>query len=124
MSSAKTDCVLTTWHVMPHGYGVSGHRLAHRVAYESVFGPIPDGLEIDHLCRNRACINVSHLEVVTHAENMRRAFERRTHCKHGHKYTDVDRNPTTGHHMCMTCLKIRDSKRKRKRINGKLVDVK
>lgn len=117
-------CIETDWHIMRNGYGIRGHRLAHRVAYETQVGPIPKGLEIDHLCRNRACVNVEHMEVVTHAENMRRAFQRRTHCKHGHEYTEADRNPTSGHHMCMTCQRIRDAKRKRRRINGRLVEVK
>lgn len=49
---------------------------AHRVAYELYVGPIPDGLEIDHLCRNRACVNPAHLEPVTRAENIRRAMLR------------------------------------------------
>lgn len=47
--------------------------LAHRYAYEQMVGPIPEGLEIDHLCRNRGCVRPDHLEPVTHSENMRRA---------------------------------------------------
>src|SRR3990167_5796765 len=46
-------------------------QLAHRNAYERLVGPIPKGLEPDHLCRNRSCVRVTHLELVTHAENMR-----------------------------------------------------
>lgn len=51
--------------------------MAHRVAYELWVGPIPEGMELDHRCKVRACINPAHLEPVTHAENMRRLGRRR-----------------------------------------------
>lgn len=65
------------------GYGqvtLPGHRtasLAHRVVYEWLVSPIPEGLEIDHLCCNRLCVRPDHLEPVTHRENLARGHERR-----------------------------------------------
>ena len=59
--------------------------LAHRWIYEQLVGPIPDGLELDHLCRVPLCVNPCHLEPVTHRENMRRA--RLSVCKRGHDLT-------------------------------------
>lgn len=54
-------------------HGVSYPRMAHRISYETFVGPIPEGLQIDHLCRNRSCINPDHLEPVTAKENIRRS---------------------------------------------------
>ena len=60
-----------------YGYGsfwlAPSMRLAHRVAWEMLVGPIPEGLTLDHLCRNRACVNPDHLEPVPHGENVRRS---------------------------------------------------
>lgn len=72
-----TDCWL--WQgVLTNGYGVTSRNgrgmRAHRAFYEDFIGPIPDGLEIDHLCRNRACVNPGHLEPVSRMENIRRGF--------------------------------------------------
>lgn len=75
-----------------NGYGylaVDGSdQLAHRLSFETFVGPIPDGLQIDHLCRNKACINPEHLEPVTQAENLRRWAETVTHCPRNHPYDD------------------------------------
>lgn len=66
---------------------------AHRVAYELVIGPIPDGLTLDHLCRVRRCVNPEHLEPVTGRENSLRGESvaavnaRKTHCIRGHEFT-------------------------------------
>lgn len=67
-----------------------GKVLAHRWAYETFVGPVPDGLELDHLCRTPACVNPAHLEPVTHAENVRRgaAAQPRPHCRQGHEWSD------------------------------------
>jgi hypothetical protein len=81
--------------------------LAHRVSYEMFVGPIPAGLELDHLCRNRGCVNPAHLEPVTHQENVERApnySSNRTHCPQGHPYAGknvwVDKR---GKRYCRTC---------------------
>ena len=53
------------------GYGRDGHKKAHRVAWERVHGPIPEGHHIHHVCRNRACVNVAHLELLPASEHLR-----------------------------------------------------
>jgi hypothetical protein len=81
---------------------------AHRVAYELFVGPIPAGLQIDHLCRVRNCVNPAHLEPVTPAENMARSVAARTTCKRGHEFTAENtysrRNAKGGiSRTCKTC---------------------
>jgi hypothetical protein len=76
MSGIGDNCLIWPGGCTSDGYGetfVNGRVVyVHRIAYEGAFGPIPDGFEIDHLCRNRACCNPAHLEAVTRAVNTRR----------------------------------------------------
>jgi hypothetical protein len=103
------------------GYGVVrwGGKIGrvHRLVYEAMVGPITAGLDLDHLCRNRACYNPAHLEPVTRGENIRRGLapaigqatskrraEQRTHCPHGHPYDDENTNLRPGRgRECRTC---------------------
>lgn len=77
-----TGCWLWNRKIRKDGYGIKStgkHTAirAHRWVYEDLVGPIPEGLELDHLCNNPPCVNPDHLEPVTHEENMRRQWERR-----------------------------------------------
>jgi hypothetical protein len=93
------------------GRGNSGY--AHRWSYEHFVGPIPDGYDIDHLCRNPTCVNPAHLEAVPHRENLRRgdtfaaANAAKTHCKHGHEFTEENTYITSsGSRSCRRCHAI------------------
>lgn len=80
---------------------------AHVFVYETLVGPVPDELELDHTCRVRACVRPSHLEPVTHAENMERA--RPAECKRGHLmvHSNVYVRPDNRKRMCLTCRQLR-----------------
>lgn len=85
---------------------------AHRLAYELFVGPIPDGYDIDHLCRETLCVNPSHLEAVTRHENQARGVRTftsihgpKTHCIHGHEFTPENTKIEAGRYRrCRTCL--------------------
>jgi len=85
-----SDCVMWQGQLDVDGYGRLRGAMAHRVEYENKVGPIPDGMELDHLCKERACVNTDHLEPVTRLENIRRSDapsqinRRKTHCNNGH----------------------------------------
>ena len=118
----------------PKGYGRMGVEVApkvmrmatvHRVSYQLYRGPIPDGLQIDHLCRVRHCVNPDHLEVVTPYENYLRGNRGatgpaprprprnvKTHCKHGHLYDEENTYWSKGTRICKRCHS--DNHRRRK----------
>ena len=89
------------------------NRLAHRVMYELVCGPIPQGLQLDHLCRNRPCFNPNHLEPVTCKENLLRGQTAaainasKTHCKRGHPFDADNTLLVPGGRACRECGRIR-----------------
>ena len=139
----NSGCWLWTKCGTHNGYGWikrnGKHQYAHRTSYELFVGPIPEGLQIDHLCRVRCCVNPRHLEPVTRSENIRRGelvmrakrrisfTDGRTHCPHGHPWIKENwmfRKPTAhymrGHVQCRlchnatssrACKKIRDRRR-------------
>lgn len=105
-----------------NGYGRLFYRgryhTAHRVSYQLYIGPIPEGLVIDHLCRNRGCVNPEHLEPVTFGENIRRSpihnMRSKTHCPEGHEYTKKNTFiRRSGSRECRTCKKVKDRIRAR-----------
>jgi hypothetical protein len=112
-----TGCWEWTASKQPSGYGQirseGTTKYAHRVAYELFVGPIPEGYEIDHVCRNRGCVNPDpkHLEAVPHRINWERGnspsaiFHKHSHCRHGHEYTteNTKYNKKTGLRECRQC---------------------
>ena len=84
---------------------------AHRLSYEIWKGLIPEGLTIDHLCYNKACVNPLHLEAVTRGENARRAHQKVTHCPKDHEYTPSNTKKTkrtNGERSCLRCHRERE----------------
>lgn len=134
---AKVDKTKTCWlwtaYKNAKGYGRFQFQrrsvAAHRWSYELHFGPVPNGLVLDHLCRTRHCVNPDHLEPVTSRENTLRGntvaarHATKTHCDSGHEYTPENtRISTAGRRYCRACVRIQSrAKRARKRGNSNSV---
>jgi hypothetical protein len=111
------ECIEYTGCRMPLGYGITRwahcpELLAHRLAYRALRGDIPEGLVLDHLCRNPSCVNPEHLEPVTHRINTLRGISppaiqaKQTHCKYGHEFNEANTRWSSGkkrQRICVIC---------------------
>lgn len=125
VSIEASGCWLWTGAINHNGYGLfhgtQRMGIAHRFAFEYFVGPIQSGLDLDHLCRNRACVNPAHLEPVPHRVNLLRGNSfsgvnaRKTHCVHGHPFTPDNTRLKYGHRLCRICARgYKASARRRK----------
>lgn len=115
--SGLNGCIEWTAYISPVGYGrvkyMGRFSQAHRIAYILTHGSIPDGLVLDHLCRNRCCVNPCHLEPVTDQINFIRGMApgaiaiRENGCKRGHEYTPENTKfKTNGGRICVFCARV------------------
>jgi hypothetical protein len=125
----KTDyCWIWNRHVKTNGYAqilFNGREImAHRVMYMLLIGEIPQDMQIDHLCRNKRCMNPNHMDVVTQQENMRRMFALRTHCRRGHEYNKLNtyirmkkqkNGKTYPDRICRLCVSLRRQNKRKAR---------
>jgi hypothetical protein len=112
----ETGCIPWLRRINEHGYGTIGGKLAHRVEWAKVHGPIAEGLTIDHMCHDpevcqlgddcphRRCVNTEHMRLVTLAENNARVVRRKpTRCPKGHPYEGDNLLVCNGFYLCRTC---------------------
>jgi len=115
----ESGCWIWTGFVSPDGYGrfrmEESSRLAHRCSYVLHRGPIPDGLEINHICGIRSCVNPDHLEAVTHQENVDKSIRiKKTHCHNGHPLSGDNLYEYRGLLACKICRRAANRRRSKK----------
>lgn len=140
VEKAESGCWIWTGAMTADGYGnfSYGSRLdgsrktttAHRAAYEALVGTVAKGMEVDHLCRVRNCVNPDHLEVVTKHENWRRGVSftaqnaKKTQCSQGHPFDDENtRFDSRGWRQCRTCQMAWNANQNTKRRGSSLADA-
>lgn len=112
-----------------HPYGLARHdgrmMLAHRAAWLERVGPLPEGVTLDHLCRNPPCVNVDHLEPVTQKVNLRRSQmtlaslnAEKTECPSGHQYDDLNTYHYKGQRHCRACRRTKARERRKAGSHG------
>lgn len=124
MKPCKDPCTEWIGPHSPEGYARRRGTHVHRVVYERIYGAIQDGYQVDHLCRNRGCINVDHMEAVTQKENILRGegpcakHARKTHCLRGHEFDGFRKTPSGVGRTCSKCLRLADEARRRRDREG------
>lgn len=134
LTSLPSDCVVWTGTIDRYGYGRFGDRNAHRVVFQTLVGPVPPGLQLDHLCHDpaacpggpscphRRCVNPDHLQVTTHRENSLRGNSpaaqnaRQTSCLSGHDFTPENTRFAQGRRFCRACDRRRQAEHKARRL--------
>ncbi|MGI9297058.1 MAG: HNH endonuclease signature motif containing protein [Gammaproteobacteria bacterium] len=116
----NSGCWLWLGYTQPNGYGqyrLPGKtQMAHRAAFRILVGEVPTGLDLDHLCRVRCCVNPNHLEPVTRSVNLKRGKSHggrayKTHCKRGHPLLGDNLKLVPGGRECRACRRIHDKQK-------------